>query len=118
ERFRRAGDENSAQFLARMNTQLNKLTGLINDLLDVTKLEAGKLDFSEERFDFNTMVTEIVEEIQPMTNKHALQTKLTATKSIWGDRDRIGQVLTNFLTNAIKYSPKADKVIITTSLTN
>lgn len=100
-----------------MDNQLDKLTGLIADLLDATKLEQGKLQFRREYFDFNELVSEIVEEMQRVTVHHTISKKLDHTKSLYGDRDRIGQVVTNFLSNAIKYSPQADTIIVTTNVT-
>jgi signal transduction histidine kinase len=113
-RFSKAGDVSAASLLMKMDTQLDKLTGLIADILDVTKLETGKMQFHKKLFDFNGLVEEICEEMQRTTHKHTIITKLGKTKSIYGDRDRIGQVLINLLTNAIKYSPSADTIIITT----
>lgn len=115
-RFRKAGDSASADLVNKMDGQLDKLTTLINDLLDVTKIESGKLLFHEEYFDVNELITEIIEETQRTTEKHKLIKKLTSSKTIWGDRDRIGQVLINLLTNAIKYSPKPHDVIIKTAI--
>src|SRR6185295_7294614 len=65
-------------------------------------------------FDFNELVTEIVEEMQQTTQQHTIVTKLSLTSKIYGDRDRIGQVITNFLSNAIKYSPASSRIILTT----
>ncbi len=113
-KFKKAGDEESALLLMKMGGQLNKLTGLIGDLLDASKLERGKLQFDKKFFDFNEVVEEIVEEMQRTTDNHKIIKKLDRTKSIYGDRNRIGQVLINLLTNAIKYSPQADKVIVKT----
>jgi PAS domain S-box-containing protein len=114
-RFTKAGDERSASLLAKMDTQLNKLTNLIKDLLDVTKIETGELQLREETFDFNTLVSEIVEEMQRTTEKHKIVKKLGQTKNVRGDRDRIGQVLINFLSNAIKYSPDSDTIQVKTT---
>lgn len=115
-KFSKEGNEKAALMLTKVNAQLNKLTALIGDLLDITKIETGKLEFYEEYFDFNEMVQEIVEEIQLTTTTHKLVMNLDQTKSVYGDRDRIGQVLTNFLTNAVKYSPYAQKIHISTKL--
>jgi signal transduction histidine kinase len=90
------------------------LTSLIGDLLDVTKLQEGKLQFQAEDFDFNALVNELVEEVQRTTDRHMIIKELGPTRIVNGDRDRIGQVLTNFLTNAIKYSPQSDKIVVQT----
>lgn len=114
--FEKVKDTRSADFLGRMDLQLDKLTNLISDLLDVTKIEAGKLQFSQALFDFNRLVHEVVQEMQPTTDKHEIVMKLSEPQKVYGDRDRIGQVIINFLTNAIKYSPAADKIIVRTKL--
>lgn len=112
--FKRKGDTQSAEMLAKMDAQINKLITLIADLLDVSKMQAGKLQLRLNNFDFNTLVTEVVDEIQRTTTQHTIQTELAESKLVYGDRDRIGQVITNFLTNAVKYSPHAYSVIVKT----
>lgn len=113
-RFQKAGDIKSAELIAKMDAQLDKLTDLIGDLLDVTKIEAGRIQFHEGHFDFNELVEETVEQLQRTTEKHHIEQKLQPTKTVYGDRERLGQVLINFLTNAIKYSPHANKIIVST----
>ncbi len=113
-RFRNAGDGRSAELVQKMDAQLNKLTGLIGDLLDVTKIESGKLIFHFSHFDFDELIREIAEEMQRTTSKHTILLDLTAATDFYGDRDRIGQVLINLITNAIKYSPQADKIVVKT----
>jgi PAS domain S-box-containing protein len=113
-RFQRLGDEESLRFLARMDTQLNKLTKLIGDLLDLSKIQAGRLEYREEPFELDKLVEEIIENVQGTTSTHALILDAPAQEHICvlGDRDRVGQVFINLLTNAIKYSPKADRVLL------
>ena len=53
---------------------------------------------------------EVIEEVQRTTDSHQIVSDMEQSRQIFADRDRIGQVITNFLTNAIKYSPKANKV--------
>lgn len=96
----------------RMDGQLNRLTSLIGDLLDVTKINAGKLQFNDRDFDFNPLVEELVEDLQRTAINHTLIKKIGSTGIVFGDKERIGQVITNLITNAIKYSPKADQIII------
>ncbi|MES2388302.1 MAG: PAS domain S-box protein [Bacteroidota bacterium] len=112
------GDIQEAGMLNRMDRQLSRLTGLIGDLLDVTKINSGKLQFNNHDFDFNSLVSEMVEDLQRTTEKHVLIEELNTTGTVHGDKDRIGQVITNLITNAIKYSPQADKIIIRTSVKN
>lgn len=98
--------------LERMDAQINKLTLLVQDLLNVSRFQSGKFEYHDSYFDLNDLVTEVVENILATISTHAIDIKGAISKKVWGDRDRIAQVLTNLLTNAIKYSPKADKVIV------
>lgn len=116
--FREREDLKSVDLLNKMDKQINKLTRIITDLLDVTRIQAGKLQFHIVRFDYNALILETVETIQRTTIKHKLVLELDESVNIQGDRERIGQVLINLLTNAIKYSPQADCIIIRTKLEN
>lgn len=113
-RFVKTGDEQTAALLMKMDMQLNKLTGLIVDLLDITKIKGGKLQLHNEYFYFDDLVDEIVGQLQFTTQKHKIIKEGKAKKTIYGDRERIGQVLINLLENAIKYSPHSDKIIVNT----
>ena len=111
-RLKRQADEESLRFLGIMNTQLNKLTKIINELLDVSRMKQGKLNYQEELFDLDTLIEETVENLQAATSTHQLLIQGRTSTQVYADRDRIGQVLMNLLTNAIKYSPDADRVIV------
>jgi PAS domain S-box-containing protein len=100
------------QILTVMNKQINKLSILISDLLDLSKIRVGKLDFKMDVFNLNDLVDETVFEIQPTTH-HKITVKHEKRVLVFGDRERINQVLINLLTNAIKYSPESNKVIVT-----
>ncbi|HVF69760.1 MAG TPA: ATP-binding protein [Xanthomonadales bacterium] len=113
-KFKMANDEKSTEAIAKMEGQINKLTDLINDLLDVSKIEEGKLRLNLGEFDLNGLVDEIIEEMQ-LTTKQRIEKELGSTELVYGDRDRLGQVLINIMSNAIKYSPSANKMIIRTS---
>jgi PAS domain S-box-containing protein len=112
------GDEKEAMMIGKMDAQINRLTNLIGDLLDVTKINSGKLQFNDRAFDFNVLVGEVVEELQRTAEHHLLVEELQETGTVLADRERIGQVITNLITNAIKYSPHSNRVVISTSLTD
>jgi PAS domain S-box-containing protein len=99
-------------YLARMDRQVNRLTRLINDLLDISRIQTGKLIYREELFDLDTLIHEVLENVQAMTTTHRLICEQHVHAQVYGNRDRIGQVIINLLTNAVKYSPDADKVIL------
>ncbi len=117
-RFSTLGDEKSSLLLRKMDNQIDKLITLIGDLLDITRTETGKLQFHEDYFYFDELVTEIIEEIQRTTEQHKIILEGKTGKTIRADRERVGQVIVNFLTNAIKYSPKSTKVRVLTKASN
>lgn len=99
-----------------MDLQINRLTGLIGDLLDVTKINSGRIQFNDVKFDFSEMVRIVVEDLQRTTNK-IIVTKLCQDNcTLFGDEERISQVIENLITNAIKYSPKSDKILVYSSV--
>lgn len=114
-RFRLAEETQSAELVAKMDTQLNRLIRLIGDLLDITKIEAGQLRFRSEQVEIDPLIDEMIDELQHTTERHTIVREGRAGASIVGDRERIGQVLINLLANAIKYSPRADRVIVHTA---
>ena len=103
--FQQEGNTNAADLLTKADIQINKLTSLISDLLDVKRIENGQLRYHEEKFDFNELVKEIIEETERIT-RHTIEYELEASCFINGDRNKIGQVITNFIDNAGKYSPE------------
>lgn len=109
-RLKQQGMSDLEQYLGRMQTQLNTLTRLVNDLLDVSKIQAGRLDYAQESVELDALVHEVVEFLQQTTSTHTIRIRGASYAHIVGDRDRLSQVLTNLLTNAIKYSPQAKDV--------
>ncbi len=111
-------NQQAVEMLSKMDKQVDKLTTLIVDLLDVTKIDKGELVFEMCEFDFNEMVKEIAEEMQRTTKSHKIILSLNDCDPVKGDRNRIGQVVVNFISNAIKYSPDGEKIIIKTFCEN
>jgi PAS domain S-box-containing protein len=112
QRFKKLNDKTSQLYLSKMNTQLNRLTNLVNDLLDSTRIDAGKLELNTEFFRIDSLVDEVIENIQLTSAKHEIIKKGSIREMVWADRDRTEQVLINLINNAIKYSPRSDKVFV------
>lgn len=98
--------------LSTIDKQITKLAKLIADLLDVTKIEMGSFYANKENFSITELLRDVINNIQTTTNTHHVLFNTPADALVYADKDRITQVLTNLLINAIKYSPNADKVIV------
>ena len=109
--LKKSGDEKNAEFAKKMDLQVIKLTSLIGDLLDVTKINSGKIHLNNDVFDFEKLVQESVEEMQ-MSTLHQIEITTENVGMVFADRERISQVITNLISNAIKYSPDAEKIMI------
>lgn len=99
-------------FIEKANKQVNKLTGLVEDLLDVTKIHAGKLQFNRSVFMIEDVLQDCVDQVKHYSNSHRIYIEGPTDVAIFADRHRIEQVIINFLSNAIKYSPGADRVLV------
>jgi len=108
--IRSEGDEKKASMVSKMDLQLNRLTSLIGDLLDVTKIQSGKMTFNPVKFDFDLTIADLVEDIQHTTSKHTIDIDLQSNAIVFADKERIGQVIINLLSNAIKYSTDANRI--------
>ncbi|WP_158288374.1 sensor histidine kinase [Mucilaginibacter psychrotolerans] len=99
-----------APFVQRSSKQVNKLTNLIDELLDVTRIQAGRLELKRSEFNLMELVTECVEQCRLADGKHSIGIRGDESLLLFADHDRIEQVLSNFLTNAFKYSPEGSAV--------
>lgn len=101
------GDYNAIKkYLAIATRNIDKLNALIYDLLDIGRIQSGKLMFDMADFDFDKLVEDCVNSMQAVTDRHKIIKKGATGKIIHGDRHRIEQVINNFLSNAIKYTPE------------
>jgi PAS domain S-box-containing protein len=104
----------SKDFLEKALRQVNKLNRLISDLLDVSKIQAGKLQYNMMTCRLEPLLRDSVETIRQIYPTHSVECILPAEDFvIFADGAKIEQVLINFLTNAVKYSPDNDKIVLT-----
>ena len=92
-----------------------RLSSLTNDLLDMQRLESNRMELYRSKFNLKELVSDIIGEISPLYTEKTItiDQKIDADLLIWADRDRIQQVLVNFLVNAFKFSPENSRILIT-----
>jgi signal transduction histidine kinase len=95
-----------------LNRQCDRLNLLVQDLLEVSRLQLGRLELHPQRFQLGALVQEVGERMQALTERHRLVLDLDGEAWVDADRDRIDQVLVNLIDNAIKFSPEGGDVRI------
>ena len=112
-------DSNDSFLIKSLNIvdrQILKLTSLIADLLDLSKIKTGTLTLRKENFNMKELILEVIEEQKHVNPDYNITFSEDAHTSIYADRERIGQVLINLLTNAIKYSPNSYDIKVQSSV--
>lgn len=100
--------------LQKMHGQVNRLIKLIQSLLDSSTISDGKIHLHPETFDINAAITEQLESYQRLAGNRSINWDSKPIPLLHADSDRIIQVITNFVANAIKYSPENSTISITT----
>lgn len=103
-------------FINRSADQIFRLEKLINDLLDVTRINAGKMIYEMQPFNISEMVAEAIEGVQLKSDQHQIILQQADAVTFNGDRLRLEQVMNNFLTNAVKYSPQGGQILVNSQL--
>jgi PAS domain S-box-containing protein len=98
--------------LERANMQVKRMTAMINGFLNISRLEAGKIDIKKEPFDLYRLLQEIVDETRLILNTHTISLVESGPVEINADRDKISSVISNLISNAVKYSPNGKRIDI------
>lgn len=109
------------EFLEIIDIESGRLSRLINDILDLSKIEAGKMDFHFEKYSINNLIKHSIKNMESYAKKRLVSLELDLDeniKEITIDNDRIMQVLLNLISNAVKFSNENEKVIIKSNLEN
>lgn len=109
---RKSGDELASVMLDKANKQAAKMTTLINGFLNVSRLESGQIYIDRKRFDLAELIKEAEEETLAQVSSHQVVFAPVVTTIVKADRDKIGQVITNLISNAVKYSPPGSTINI------
>ena len=113
--------ENSEKFLSMAKRNVTRLSGIINDLLDLSKIEAGKMDFQFKPISVNTVIDYVKSALSGLAKEKSLNLIIRTEDNlpdIMGDSQRLEQVLTNLLSNAIKFTPEGKNITLKSELKN
>ncbi len=107
-----AEDDKNLFLAKKADDSISKVNKLVAELMDVSKIQNGKLNLNITDFDFNEMISGAIDEVQFSSPSHSFILSGKIDQTITADMQRLQQVLINLLTNAVKYSPRADKVFV------
>jgi two-component system phosphate regulon sensor histidine kinase PhoR len=106
------------QYIDKAILSLNKLQGLVNDLLDVSKIQAGRLEYGLHQVNLTELIALCVENARHIYPDFTIENYAEEGLSVNGNEERLDQVLTNLINNAVKYSPSNNNIVINASKQN
>jgi len=109
-------DEFETNALQKVERQVSKMTSMINSFLNVSRLESGQIYLDLSRFELDKLIQEIVEDTKFTHPTHEIKLNLQENIVVYADYDKIGQVINNLISNAIKYSLNEKTIDITCSI--
>jgi two-component system, sensor histidine kinase and response regulator len=96
-----------------IHSDATRLTRLINDLLDLERMKSGRIEMNWEEIELNALIQEIIDHTYATSRPEQIQVSLDpGVPAIQGDRDKLTQVITNLINNAVKYSPDGGAILI------
>jgi signal transduction histidine kinase len=98
--------------MEKAGVQVKRMTGMINGFLNVSRLESGKIELIKSPFDIGALLAEVIDESKLTAGAHAILLDECSPLEIEADRDKISSVISNLVSNAIKYSPKGKTVAV------
>jgi signal transduction histidine kinase len=110
--------ENQTHYLTRVRSNTQHLAGLINDLLDLAKIEEGKVELKGVRVSVGGLVHEVMGTMKPLAAEKPVLLEVKVPEPsvlVWADRDKVTQVLMNLIGNAIKFTPPQGRVMVSAS---
>jgi signal transduction histidine kinase len=107
--------EKQTHYLTRVRSNTQHLAGLINDLLDLSKIESGRIEVNSSRVSLGGLAHEVMETLRPVAAEKFIALETTIPEPpilVWADREKINQVLMNLIGNAIKFTPAQGRVAV------
>ena len=114
-------NETGNKFLDMAKRNVQRLSGIINDLLDLSKIEAGKMDFHFKNINIHQVIDYVKSTLTILAKEKGLTLTTDETENlpeVYADSQRLEQVLTNLVSNAIKFTPEGKNIVITSKLQN
>lgn len=111
-------DEFTKKVLLRAEIQTRKMTTLIQDFLNLSRLEEGKMSLNLSEFSLEELMEEVMSDTLTLTSSHQIEYHPCTSVFLNADKEKIGQVLTNLLGNAIKYSPEQTTIKVSCAIKN
>jgi signal transduction histidine kinase len=105
--------EKETAILERVQQQLWRVVQMADSVVDVTRVRAGWMALERERVDLGRLARRVAEAAQATTDKHRITVQMEGDCTVWGDVERLEQVLRNLLSNAIKFSPAGGPISVT-----
>ncbi len=108
-------NETQAKFLSMAERNINRLTNILNDLLNLSRIESGKTEFNFQELDLKGVIEFVANSLKLQAEKKSIQLKWDIADplpKVYGDREKIEQILTNLIGNAIKFTPEGGEVLI------
>lgn len=113
--------ETAVKFIDMAKRNVENLTSIINDILDINKIEAGKMDFNYKIMNIHSVIENVKTNFECVAKEHEIiftTEEQSELPDIYADSQRLGQVLTNLVSNAIKFTPKGKNITIKSELKN
>ena len=112
-------NEKQTQFLSMAERNIHRLTNILNELLDLSRMEAGKMEIKFEEFDLRGLIECTVSSLGPQAEAKSISLKTQVAETlppVQTDREKVEQVLTNLIGNAIKFTPESGEIRVTAGI--
>ena len=111
-RARRSGASSDLEILGRVGEQADRMLGLVEQFLDLQRIDVGLMPLEETRFDLVEVARALARSTQVTTTRHRIRVEAPRAVHVRADRARVEQVLQNLLDNAIKYAPGGGSIVV------
>jgi two-component system sensor histidine kinase/response regulator len=108
-------NEKQVRYLARIKSNSDRLSRLINDLLDLSRIESGRVEVRSTTLSLTALAEEVAEHLRSLAAEKLITIEVPSTNpqvTAWADRDKVTQILINLIGNAVKFTPQNGKVTV------